>query len=453
VKGRVADWKPTGRGRVPLPVSAVLLILALGVGMLAGCGEAKELPTVKFVTMEYTARTSTDWKDLEKRFNQKHDEFKVSVETVAWGDARTKLEKDLQDQETAPDLATLPASWVLEFHAQGLLQPLDGLADDTFLSRFHPATLNTGKVDGRRYGLPYGLSVRFLYANRKAKEALTEGNEGLPLATWDELAEAARTTQALTDQQREANGLPAQFYGWGVPLSPDEAPTTFAYFLWTAGGRFFDDAGNVAFNSEQGKRALAFLAGVVSSGQATQPNPTTYNLNKVEALFRTEKLGLLITGHWLRPALITQRVRADMLPLPGPPGGQSTTMASCDYLVMFVPPQGKEQDRQQVWEFVKFVYSPESRKVFLDRNAESMIPELSALLEDMPDRPVWTKVRAALGTAHFLPLNPDWPAVSNALAKEIIAACAGEKAPDTALADAAKAAQEAIDKRRAGETP
>ena len=442
---------PTGSTRArwrPL----VVTVLSLGVGLLSGCGEGEEVPTVNFVTMEYTARTATDWKELEKRFNETHKDVQVAVTVVEWGKARLKLRSLMKEkeEEKRPDLATLPASWLLEYYQQGQLARLDDRADEDFLVRFHPSALRTGTVEGHRYGLPFGLSVRFLYVGSKllSASAVSE-EEGPPLAptTWEELARVARAIQAIPDDVREQNRLPALGYGFGAPLSPEEAPLTFAYFLWTAGGRFLDDSGNVAFDSPEGRQALEFLVELVSSADATNPDPVSYDLDTLEALFRTEKLGMLITGHWLRGALLEPGVRVSFGFRPLPRKAQDATLASCDYVVMFAA----SPRQQEAWQFVDFIYRPENREDFFDPQAgKSVIPELSASLEAMGAKKFWEDFRSSLEVARFMPLEPDWPEIANLLAEEIAAACAGEKSPAKALTDAAEAAQDLIDARRAG---
>ncbi len=439
--------------RDPGKVAALLLgLLVVGAGSWAGCGKAEETPIVSFFTMEYTARTATDWKELEKRFNESHDDVQLSITVADWGSAKVKLENLVKDGEQ-PDLATLPADWFLKYYADGHLAPLDNLTSKDFLSRFHPAALRTGTVAGRRYALPFGLDVRFLYVNRKMLSATTGATESPPApTTWDELAQAARAMQALSDDVREAAGLPAQSYGMGLPLTPKEAPNTFAYFLWTAGGRFFDDEGNVAFDSPEGRQALTFIAELVSTGDATNPDPLTFGRETLEALFRTEKLGLLITGHWLRATILEERSRVRFSQEPLPVRSTRVVPVACDYLVLFA----KSEQRKEAWQFVDFLYQPENRRtesgwIFLDpQQGKSRIPELAALLEAMPDQVFWKEIRAALELARFMPLEAAWPEVSEVLAKEIVAACTGEKSPEEALADAAQTAQELIDNRRKG---
>ena len=184
-----------------------------------------------------------------------------------------------------------------------------------------------------------------------------------------------------------------------------------------------------------------------SSADATNPDPGTYDLDTLEALFRTENLGMLITGHWLRGALVAPGVRMSFGFRPLPRKAQDATLASCDYVVMF----GASPRQQEAWQFVDFIYRPENRKDFFDpREGKSVIPELSASLETMPAQKFWEEVRSSLEVARFMPLEPDWPEIANLLAEKIAAACAGEKSSAKALTDAAEAAQDLIDARRAG---
>jgi ABC-type glycerol-3-phosphate transport system substrate-binding protein len=205
---------------------ALATVVLLSLVWVVGCGaKGAELPTVSFLTMEYTARSATDWKDLEKQFNESHDKFQVAVTVADWGSAHLKLANLLKDGKP-PDIATVPAGWLLEYYRNGKLSRLDDLAGEAFLKRFHPAALKTGVVVGHRYGLPFGLSVRFLYINSKMLSAcgLLDA-KGAPLlpGNWDQLAQVAQAMQAAPDAVREQNGLPAEGYGLGLPMSLEEA--------------------------------------------------------------------------------------------------------------------------------------------------------------------------------------------------------------------------------------
>jgi multiple sugar transport system substrate-binding protein len=331
---------------------------------------------------------------------------------------------------------------------------------------FRSTAVKTGVVAGHRYGLPFGLSVRFLYVNSKVLSACgLVGADGSPLVpgTWDELAQVARSMQATPDDARQRSGLPAQGYGLGLPFSMEEAPLTFACFLWTAGGRFFDEKGDVAFNSPEGREALSFLVDLVAGGNATEPDALTYDLDTLEALFRTEKLGMLISGQWLRGVLVEQGGRLQFGFRELPTKTKPATLASADYVVLFTQSQKSPEERvaqaQRAWEFVDFIYRPESRKSFFDpvqvkdaREGKCLIPELAASLAAMPAQKLWEEVQSSLEVAQFMPLEPAWPEVSSALAAELRAACARQKSPEQALADAAKAAQQQVETLRAAAT-
>jgi multiple sugar transport system substrate-binding protein len=462
---------PVGKGPEPAVRGCLGLVLGvlglLSVIVVVGCGtKAAGPPTVSFLTMEYTARSATDWKELEKLFNDSHDKFQVAVTVVDWGSAHLKLANLLKDGKP-PDVATVPAGWLLEWYRQGTLSPLDGVADEAFLKRFHPTAVTTGVVAGHRYGLPFGLSVRFLYINSRMLLACgLTGADGAALVpgNWDQLAQVAQAVQATPDDVREKNGLPAQAYGLGVPMSLAEAPLTFAYFLWTAGGRFFDDKGDVAFNSPEGREALTFLVTLVTSGKATEPDPLTYDLDILEALFRTEKLGMLISGQWLRGVLVEQGGRLQFGFRQLPTKAKPATLASADYVVLFTQSQKAADERaaqeERAWQFVDFIYQPETRKKFFDaktvkdaQEGKCLIPELSASLKAMPAQKLWEEVGSSLEVAQFMPLEPAWPEVSSALATELRAAVTKQKSPEQALADAAKAAQQQVEALRAAARP
>lgn len=151
------------------------------------------------------------------------------------------------------------------FAAAGWAEPLDGYfgggdAMQEFLAGFLEGPVNADTVDGTLYAVPAYTDAQFLYY----RQDLLDKYGFEPPRTWAELKE-----QALAIMEGEGDPTLQGFNYQGAAIEGTNC--TFLEALWTAGGDWRDDQGNITVDSEAGRTALEWYVDTIESG-ITKPN-------------------------------------------------------------------------------------------------------------------------------------------------------------------------------------
>lgn len=105
-------------------------------------------------------------------YNRANNKYRVTIITVEEEENPEDYRRRIQLEMAAgkgPDLLAEYAINVQESAAQGYLEPLDGLLEDT--SSFFASALETGKVGDITYGIPYGCFPYFLTVSGQLTDA------------------------------------------------------------------------------------------------------------------------------------------------------------------------------------------------------------------------------------------------------------------------------------------
>lgn len=150
------------------------------------------------------------------------------------------------------------------FAAAGWAEPLDGYFADgeqqEFLADFLEGPVAADTIDGTLYAIPMYTDAQFLYYRKDLLEKY--GFE--PPRTWEELKQ-----QALTIMEGEGDSSLQGFNYQGAAIEGTNC--TFLEALWTAGGDWRDEQGNITIDTDAGRRALEWYADTIESG-ITKPN-------------------------------------------------------------------------------------------------------------------------------------------------------------------------------------
>jgi multiple sugar transport system substrate-binding protein len=121
-------------------------------------------------------------------FVQKNPGWSVAGETLGWADYWPRLATQAAGRN-APDLIQMDYRYIFEYARRGALLPLDSYVSKSLnLADFSPEAVNSGKVDGKIYGVSLGLNSTALTFDRATIEAL-----GLKVPesgmTWAQIAD------------------------------------------------------------------------------------------------------------------------------------------------------------------------------------------------------------------------------------------------------------------------
>jgi ABC-type glycerol-3-phosphate transport system substrate-binding protein len=186
------------------------------------------------------------WAAMLNPWQDSHPSITLVHQVVA-DERLTEVQLALTASDEAGDLAY--TNWGQTLGAAGALDPLDVSA----LSRkIEPVAFEPQSDGDQVYALPIFLSALGLYLNNTRLKA-GGVDPGAPPRDWSSFEATAR---ALTN--RSASLFGADVFGSG---SPQSGEMRYAPFLWSAGGSFFNNAGDTAlWNERTGLDALIYLA-------------------------------------------------------------------------------------------------------------------------------------------------------------------------------------------------
>ena len=400
----------------------ILLVLMLWPGM--AWAQAKNL---RVVFMEYDPKANPYYLGLGTDFEKQNPGTKVEVEIIPWAQGRDRLVVWISGGQ-APDLALVGTRWLYEFVDMKAVEPLDRFASKEFQKDFYPAVLQGGYYQGHLYGLPVAVSTKSLYYRTDLF-----GKAGLqPPKSWDELLEAAKKLHG------------SEAFGIGIAGSKHwQTLDNWTMFFYTAGGRYFDDAGKCAVNSAAGVKSLQFFVDLATRHKVTQPGPVAHNRSDIQNMFAAGKLGMVWTGPWFFGILDRDQPNLKYAVARTPKGTVNSTQVMTDSMLMF----NQSKDKDLAWKFLEFMYQ-DQRRLGFDK-AMGMLPEKQTVAKDptFQNDPRWRQFLEELDGAVIFPSSGVWAKVSDVLVVAIQEVLVAGRPAQQALDDACRKVDEITGKR------
>lgn len=184
----------------------------------------------------------------------------VRLEVIGFPWAQMQQNLILRMRSNQPlDVAQLAERWLPTFAALGNLTDMDALLGKAALEeKIDSGLLRIGQSGGKQLGVPWTAGSIGMVANRKV--LADAGVREIP-TTLDAFVAALRAVKRSNPES-----VPyALCTKNNLSMSPD-----FQVWLWTFGGRLFDDAGAVTVNSEAGTRAMSFLVDLMKENLAAR---------------------------------------------------------------------------------------------------------------------------------------------------------------------------------------
>lgn len=382
-------------------------VLALTSGVAAAKTELRV--TVAY----YSAETGPIFEGMAADFEAANPDVDVVIEVVNWDNLQQKLTTDIQGG-TAPDIAIIGTRWLVDYVANDIVEPLDSYMTDEVKGRFIETFLAPSVIDGTMYGLPVAASARAMYVNTDLVAT--------PPATWDELVEAARKVKAAGGDK----------YGFGMQGKEIETDAYWYYALWTHGGSLIEN-GKSGIASEAGIKAATLYKSMIDEG-LTQPGPTGANRQDMEALFKTGRAGMILSGPWLRGQIASEAPNLKYTIAPIPKGTTQATYGVTDSIVIF-----KSSDAKDVaWKFLsEAAFTDKWRKEFTLK--EGFLPVFKSVAADphFANDPQLKAFTDMLPYAQFAPLIPNWEEMADTTSAALQRIYLGEAEPEAALKEAA----------------
>lgn len=249
-------------------IVSVLLVAAMAVSMVAGCGSKNDSKKSDSKSGEKTLEvwvpplddaTEKNWGDLLKDWEKEKD-CKVNLTVIPWDKYEETYTTALNSGE-GPDVGYMYNEMFPTYIDAGAVEDMSSYITDEDKKEYK--YLSNGNMMDGQYGWPLVTGVPFvLYYNEDILNAL---GEKAP-ETWDDFARICQEATKDTDGDGKVDQ-----YGFACGMNTSDIGAMQilnAYYysaLWQNGGQVYnDDLKSVSFADEAGKEAVTWLKGLTS---------------------------------------------------------------------------------------------------------------------------------------------------------------------------------------------
>jgi multiple sugar transport system substrate-binding protein len=328
------------------------------------------------------------------------------------------------------------------YAAAGWAEPLNQFFESeaammAYLADFLPGPIEANLIDGTLYALPAFTDSQFLYYRADLLEQY--GFE--PPTTWSELME-----QALAITEGEGDPSLQGFNYQGAAI--EGTVCTFLQALWSAGGNWVDDAGNVTLQTPEARRGLEWYESTLQSG-ITVPEIAEMTTDLSRQQFQAGNAVFMLNwgyawahfqGSSDRPTEVAGLV--GVAPLPAFEGNPSATCIGGWQLAI----NPFSQNKDAAWRLLEFLASPDSQRVLAVQ--ASNVPARHSLYEDpqvLEAAPHFGDFYDVVINARSRPVTAFYTDVSSAIRFTMNAFFARDLSIDEALEEMQRGVEEALD--------
>ncbi len=339
-----------------------------------------------------------------QEYNASQDQYEVTAKYVPFADFKKQLSIGASADEL-PDIAILDSPDHASYVEMGIFEDLTGKFD---VSSYYEGTVNSCTVDGKLYGVPFGVNCLALYYNEDMLEAA--GCE-VP-TTWDELKETAKK---LTGDNVTGLAL--------CSVQNEEGTFNFVPWLWSTGATSYD------IDNENGIRALTFIQGLIEEGVMSK-ECINWTQGDVMNQFISGNVAMMENGPWQIPTMQAEAPDLNWNVTLIPKDAEySSVLGGENYAVI------NGRNVEGALDFLTYATSEEKVKFMMDKfgyiSADKTIAE-NQFEADSPYQPFVEELNYAM------PRGPlaEWPSVSDAISLAFNQVITGTAKPEEAAAQA-----------------
>lgn len=422
-----------------LLATMLLLVCVATTGFANGADESGSGDKVKITMwhMPWSGDFEPYMVGVAEQFEAENPNIDVETVMIPWSGREAKFMAAIATG-TTPDVTIVGADVAAKFVDGGGLEPLDAYGIDT--SEFQQRLVGEATFQGQFWGLPMAIETTAMAYNADMLEAVGLGTEfdELP-STWDEYTEAM--IKLTIDEN--GDGVPEVYGSNWRPMN--SAWGAFVPYLQAAGGEMFSpDGKTVTFNGPEGLETLNWFVDMHNKYNVMPPGVPSSHENMAE-LFLAGKTASMIHFDGDTIADI-ERNYPDFNLVVGPTlkNVERVTQGWMGMAVLFEASQNKEE----AVKWIEFLGSDEINQGILEECGyvsvkETVTNEKTAALGPAMARAMeQTRLYGRPPAAHWVARDVNGP-----LRPELEAAYLGQKDPQQALDDAAKAVQKWLDER------
>lgn len=394
----------------------IFIIVALL--LLTGASFAQQKQKVTFYWALYDGLNEEFRAQLEKDFNVSHPNIEVEIVPIPWDLLYDKITTAIVGGNP-PEITVSGTRWIIEFMKMGAIEEVTKYVSQKTLGNISPGAMEA-KIGGKLMGLPIAAGARILAYNADVAKKIP--------GTMEELREEAI----------KYNNPPNR-YGLIMPGKKHTELTDFAYYLYAAGGDFFEEKpdgsyGKCIVNSPAGVKALTFMVDMATKDKIVPEGFLSVDRMESHPIFYAGKAVFCFIGAWVESAAkqagATFKMGYDQIP---PFEGQKQqSLIITDSIVMFK----NAKNLKAAGEFLDFFYQDKYKAKF-----DELIgfPPVTISASELPQfqTPFYKTLSKAAMTAKGWPLIEGWEEFNSIIWDANVEAFLGRKTPQQALDDAA----------------
>ncbi|MFC4118258.1 ABC transporter substrate-binding protein [Nonomuraea zeae] len=453
---------------MPTKIRLVATVSALGLA-LAACGSAaEEVPadggglgsqgspvSIRVIANDAFAK---QWQDqLVPEFNKKYPNIKVTVDGVPYNDQLAKTMLELTGTTATYDAVLADDPWLPQLAKTGALYDLKGAElakwnDPGYdWADFNPTPLAAGEWEGKQYAVPVRSNLLLMFYNKTLykKAGVEEPNEQ---TTWEQYFADAKKLVQDTDGDGKTDSWAVGTYFTKDPLTP----TIWQTVLNSNGGKLLDDKMQVAFNDDNGVKALQTQVDLL---KYAPPGASTYQFNEPLEAFRQGKTAtMFMWGSVYKGTAVdkeTTTLSPDEVGLTTLPAG--TAGAGAHRGIWSAGISKKSKHPAAAWTWLQWVTSKQGEQ--FTGKAFGTFPARNSSLDGTPPadwaKPVYAALKSGYGVVSknqmWRPRLPESDAVQQILALQTSQAMSGQATSQQAIAEAAKEITELLKSKGYGQ--
>lgn len=410
-------------------ITAALLACTMVAGMFAGtesialADEGKEIN----ILMEEVPDTTIVQNQIAAF--EEETGIKVNIETIGYSSMHEKLLTQMISSTNAYDVVVVDCYWVGEFVTAGWLEDLGSYIEESGFdtSQYVDSMMSmVGEVDGTTYMIPfYNYMMSLIYRTDIFED------EALQTAYKDEFGTDLSMPSSLEEYVELCKWVTAQEYDYtGVVMQgarPDPTVVEWANYLFSCGGDFYDEDGNITINSEEAVKALDLYIDCMLN--AAPEGSKNFNLDEAFNVFAQGDAFSFISYNWMIPKLDNEEESsvAGLSELTAIPDGKSLNAG----WGWGIPTNAQNKDA--AWEFISWIESSEIAK---QRALEGGSPTRKDVMNDEEVLAKWPYLETVceiMEEAKMFPIMEDATQLVEVLGREISLAVAGDQTSQEAL--------------------
>jgi len=323
-----------------------LLVCVLLFGSISGCGRATSGPPRTELRYCFFGGFQ-DWqmfRQMAAEFERANPDIHVTLLYWPGSNYEAKLQLTMA-AGTAPDVIDVQDEPFAAYTKMGQFEDLGPYVkqsgDEYAPNRFFQTSLETFRVGGKQYGLPWNGGMLMIYYNR----ALFR-KAGLPDPpkdwTWTQWVETCRKLTRDVD----GDGRIDQF---GTQVNPHYMGSLLPW-IWMFGGDIIDPTmTHATMDTPAGRESLKFLRDLIYK-EHVAPRSNEFTGMGGSVMFMTGRVGMVLDGVWALPFMRQTDIDWDVTFVPRGPAGRFSR-GTWDGVAMY----RNSQHKQEAWRFIRFI--------------------------------------------------------------------------------------------------